>query len=669
MKRRSFYSAIFFLLFTLALVWGNNEKVMAACQHKAASGYIVTKAATCGASGTQVRKCTKCGYALETKTIPALGHKWDSGAVTKAATCESKGSRTYRCTRGNCHGERKADIAALGHSASSSYVTTKAATCTAKGTKARKCTRCSKNIETKPIDALGHKWDSGTVTNKPTCTAKGTKKFRCTRSGCNGTKTDSINATGHSASSNYVIIQAATCTTNGIQAKKCTKCNTNMDTKPINATGHSMDAGTVTKAATCTANGTLVRKCKNSGCTYSEPSTIAKKNHTPASTYYINRPATCLVDGLQERRCTVCNETVERHVLPAPKKHTPASTYYINKPATCLVDGLQERKCTVCNETIERNVIKAYGKHRPASSYIITKQPTCQTAGTKIRVCTECGEHIETVNIPASSEYHQLEEYTNDLSVPTTASTGMAFVHCKLCNYIKGYKVLPRIKNSSSLDSQLIDKSLAQIRAFYGSGRYYEIANENFTNGTMVVFKVQQMPDKVNDVFDFVKGKVAVVCPLVETADVLEEVSELALHFCDDDSDWYFDAHTPISCSQCYDGKKILLRVAEKGIEEWGIDPTKAISESLDESGHKVYKFLFDKLSDKLKGKIKDEIINSGKDPRLNDESTDRVYSIRLIYDRKAYEANTSNYSGGSSSFEFHYDKNGNLKRFYHYAG
>ncbi|MBR3646694.1 MAG: hypothetical protein IKN54_09785 [Lachnospiraceae bacterium] len=412
MKRRSFYSAILFMIFTIALAWSSNEKVMAACQHKAAANYTVTKEATCGASGTKVRKCTKCGYVLETQTIPALGHKWDSGAVTKAATCTAKGVKTYRCTRGNCHGEKKSDISPLGHSPASSYTTTKAATCTSTGTQVRKCTRCSANVETKTIAALGHNWDGGSVTKKATCTAKGTKTYKCKRSGCSSTKTETIQPTGHKASGSYTTITKATCTADGSEGRKCSNCGSYVEKRTIKKLGHDMDAGTVTKQPTCTAKGVKTYKCKRSGCTHTTTSELQ------------------------------------------PLGHNASGSYTTTKAATCTTTGTQVRKCTRCNANLETKTIAPLGHDY--------SKATCQ----KLATCKRCGK---TTGELAEHDYSVLdEEMSNEYGghAPTATLSGNAVYKCKWCeSRITKYE--PRVHDNSNIVSKKVDIAIDELLTHY----------------------------------------------------------------------------------------------------------------------------------------------------------------------------------------------------------
>ena len=66
-------------------------------------------------------------------------------------------------------------------------------TCTEKGYTTHTCS-CGDSYVDTYTDALGHDWDSGTVTKEPTATETGIRTYTCTR--CNETKTETIPATG-----------------------------------------------------------------------------------------------------------------------------------------------------------------------------------------------------------------------------------------------------------------------------------------------------------------------------------------------------------------------------------------------------------------------------------------------------------------------------------------
>ena len=83
----------------------------------------------------------------------------------------------------------------------------------------------------------------------------------------------------------WIIIDAATCTTTGTKVKKCTVCDTILETSIIAATGHSYGSWETTQAATCTVTGTQTRTCTKCGATQKQ--VIPKLGHS-----YVNHVCT-----------------------------------------------------------------------------------------------------------------------------------------------------------------------------------------------------------------------------------------------------------------------------------------------------------------------------------------------------------------------------------------
>ena len=99
------------------------------------------------------------------------------------------------------------------------------------------CKDCGEKISTgTPIPAKGHSWNEGKITTAPTCENAGVKTYTCTV--CNATKTEAIDATGHTPVE--VAEQPATCTKAGHTAgKKCSVCDAILSgMEEIPATGH-----------------------------------------------------------------------------------------------------------------------------------------------------------------------------------------------------------------------------------------------------------------------------------------------------------------------------------------------------------------------------------------------------------------------------------------------
>lgn len=211
-----------------------------ACLH---TGYGTTEntvPATCGADGRIDTVCANCGDVIATEVIPATGaHTWDNGTVTTEPTETTPGVRTFTCAV--CSQTKTEVIPATG---AHTFVFTKnvAPSCTEAGYDLYTCRDCGATEKRNSKPALGHKWDSGTVTTEPTETDPGTMTYTCTV--CGQTKTEVIPATGphtHVWDEGTVTV-APTETTPGVRTYTCTVCGQTR-TEIIPATGSAVCPG------------------------------------------------------------------------------------------------------------------------------------------------------------------------------------------------------------------------------------------------------------------------------------------------------------------------------------------------------------------------------------------------------------------------------------------
>ena len=211
-----------------------------ACLH---TGYGTTENTvppTCGADGCIETVCSNCGEVIATKVIPATGtHTWDNGTVTTEPTETTPGVRTFTCAV--CSQTKTEVIPATG---AHTFVFTKnvAPSCTEAGYDLYTCRDCGASEQRNVKPALGHKWDSGTVTTEPTEKDPGTMTYTCTV--CGATKTEVIPATGphtHVWDEGTVTV-APTETTPGVRTYTCTVCGQTR-TEIIPATGSAVCPG------------------------------------------------------------------------------------------------------------------------------------------------------------------------------------------------------------------------------------------------------------------------------------------------------------------------------------------------------------------------------------------------------------------------------------------
>ena len=211
-----------------------------ACLHTGYGTTETTVPATCGADGRIDTVCANCGDVIATKVIPATGaHTWDNGTVTTEPTETTPGARTHTCAV--CGATKTEIIPATG---AHTFVFTKnvAPSCTEAGYDLYTCRDCGATEKRNVKPALGHKWDSGTVTTEPTEKDPGTMTYTCTV--CGQTKTEVIPATGphtHVWDEGTVTV-APTETTPGVRTYTCTVCGQTR-TEIIPATGSAVCPG------------------------------------------------------------------------------------------------------------------------------------------------------------------------------------------------------------------------------------------------------------------------------------------------------------------------------------------------------------------------------------------------------------------------------------------
>ena len=353
---------------------------------------INKKDATCTENGyTGDTVCAICGKEItKGETIQSKGHTEVIDAAVEPTCTKSGKTEGKHCSVCNAIIVAQTEIPATGHTEKT--VVGKPATCTETGlTDGISCSVCGTVIKAQEeIPAKGHRWNEGEITTAPTCENAGVKTYTCTV--CNATKTEAIDATGHTPVE--VAEQPATCTEAGHKAgTKCSICEAILSgMEEIPATGHT-EVTDAAKTPTCTETGlTEGKHCSVCNTVLVAQEEIPAKGHTEVIDPAVE--PTCTEPGKTEgKHCSVCNEIIVAQTEIPTKGHTEVID--VAKAPTCTEPGLTEGKhCSVCNEVIvKQEVIPATG-HKPEIRNAV--EATLTTPGyTGDTYCSVCNELLK----------------------------------------------------------------------------------------------------------------------------------------------------------------------------------------------------------------------------------------------------------------------------------
>lgn len=406
---------------------------------------------------------------------------WSSNVSTStsdnyAATCTTTGWQNLkRCSVCNTKTATGSSIAELGHDYQhtgyypsstylygswSSWTTTTAATCTTSGTKKRTrdkydykiytCSRCSDSYqdtskhyytddsETETISALGHSWNSGTVTKSATCTIDGVKTYTCQRSGCGETKTESISALGHNYNqsgytsgyeygswSSWSTTTAATCTTTGTKTRSrtrwdypiytCSRCSDSYtgttrhyysddkETDTISALGHNYVSNNDAKEATCTSAGRYESKTCSRCSDTTGGGTISALGHNFSSTYTTDTEATCTTAGSKSQHCSRCSATQNSTTISAlGHNYGSAYGYSYSSNGDSTHDYTYKKACSRCS------TVASYNGRTDCSLNRSKKIGSGSASGHNYWYYYSCSSCGYSYNSPTYSESHTL---------------------------------------------------------------------------------------------------------------------------------------------------------------------------------------------------------------------------------------------------------------------
>lgn len=325
-----------------------------------------------------------------------------------------------------------------------------------------------------------HAMGGWTVSKNPTCTSNGVKVNTCRK--CGYQETQTIPKKGHSA-------VAATCT----NVSYCSVCGSTLSGK----LGHNLpSAWTTTQQPTCTGNGTQVKKCTR--CGYTKTNTLSRLGHNLGEWKTV-REATCIIEGIDERKCTRCTYTEVRNTPVVP--HPYGAEEIITEP-TCTEVGTKKRTCTHCGIKTLYNYGVALG-HEYGEWYIETPA----TENTLAVERCDCIRGDSTLRRNVASHDHDYSEW--DVLVEATCTeNGYKERTCAICLFkdqqeiiATGHKVnafemgsypQSRVEDETlltELNSLIDDEKLISYNYYYGNGEVGSMQQGDYMKYADVEYK------------------------------------------------------------------------------------------------------------------------------------------------------------------------------------
>ena len=291
----------------------------------------------------------------------------------------------------------------------------------------RQCSRCDEKKDVSP-----HTWDSGTETTASTCTKAGEKTYTCTK--CGATKTEPIDATGHSWNSDWTSDATH-------HWHECTNenCDVTDNSGKNGYAEHSGGKATCTEKAKCTvcgvkygaidpANHTGTEQWTQTAATHEKKwsccgvVTVQSENHKWTDGVCSECGYMCQhKDTDKNHICDICGKTISEH-KDADNNHI---CDYCNKKISDHTGGTATCKdkaiCEICKES--------YGSLDPNNhtdlKHIDAKAATAAEEGNKeYWYCGDCKKYFS--DAAAKAEITKADTVKAKLPPQITAGDGAA---------------------------------------------------------------------------------------------------------------------------------------------------------------------------------------------------------------------------------------------------
>jgi len=348
-------------------------------EHKPMDEWIVAEAATCIAYGKEERYCADCGKTVDARIIDFADHKTDEWTISIPANCTYPGEEELLClTCGEVMDHREIG---LGDHIRGDWEVSLMKTCTEDGEEITKCTVCGETLDKRVVVASHEEHIHPMVAS--TCTKEGLSEgMSCAVCGEILVAQKPLPLANHTRG-NWQLLQAATCTVNGIEIVKCTVCQSEIDRRKVAASHKEVVDPAV--AATCYQTGLT----QGSHCSVCQ--TVIKAQQTTPITHkpitIAGVASTCTSAGVSEgQKCSIC-QTVLVAQNPLPLANHTKGNWQLLQAATCTVNGIEIVKCTVCQSEIDRREIAASHKEVVDPAVAATCYQTGLTEGSHCSVC------------------------------------------------------------------------------------------------------------------------------------------------------------------------------------------------------------------------------------------------------------------------------------------
>ena len=325
------------------------------------------KAPTCTEEGEGKKVCSVCGYEKRGFVLPKKQHTFGEAEIEEEATCVKKGKESKTCSV--CGVKEERVIPQKSHELGGWEIKVEP-TCTDNGERVKKCKFCDYEV-TEKLGLSAHNYEEA-ESKESTCEEPGYVKSVC--SGCGETKTDVTEKLNHrfpagteikydyrdNSDENYCYYAY----------RECARCHKDVFYK---TQSHSMkkDAEFFVEA-TCSSTGVDAKKCLYCNRRTTETIPVTPYNHKRGSAVYGERNAeNCTVKATVS--CTLCGKEIDgwnepRHDYEEETfvctrkgcnsvKEIPSSyfTYSLSNRGGWAINGINRKKTEEFKKYIDDN--------------------------------------------------------------------------------------------------------------------------------------------------------------------------------------------------------------------------------------------------------------------------------------------------------------------------